>query len=179
MDVVDRDEWVRAFVHTLEEMPRSWYVATELRRTITTWEELSVFFVQMFSFQDANPEVCNALQIICDIVLKVIPVAYPVDPHANCSIQSMMICYNLSGESKDDDELQNVNIPESEGSRGVATPDIPTDLMNQPLRIQKVYIGSTENPKFSNVKDYWGEETMAKVIDLLHEFQDLFPTLFL
>ena len=90
MDVVDRDEWVRAFVHTLEEMPRSWYVATELRRTITTWEELSVYFVQTFSFQDANPEVCNTLQIIHDIVLKVIPIAYLVDPHANCSIQSMM-----------------------------------------------------------------------------------------
>ena len=40
-----RDEWVHAFVHTLEEMPRSWYVATELRRTITTWEDFSVFFV--------------------------------------------------------------------------------------------------------------------------------------
>ena len=31
-----RDEWVHAVVHTLEEMLRSWYVATELRRTITT-----------------------------------------------------------------------------------------------------------------------------------------------
>ena len=40
-----RDEWVHTFVHTLEEMPRSWYVRVELRRTITTWEELSVCFV--------------------------------------------------------------------------------------------------------------------------------------
>ena len=31
-----KDEWVHAFVHTLEEMPRSWYVAAELHRTITT-----------------------------------------------------------------------------------------------------------------------------------------------
>ena len=34
-----RDEWVHTFFHTLEEMPRSWYVAAKLRRTITTWEE--------------------------------------------------------------------------------------------------------------------------------------------
>ena len=114
-----RDEWVHAFVHTLEEMPRSWYVAAELRITITTWEELLVCFVQKFSFQDANPEVCNALHIICNLVLKVIPVAYPIDPHAHCSIQYMMSCYNLSREPKDDDELWNVNIPESEGIYGV------------------------------------------------------------
>ena len=80
------DEWVHAFVHTLEEMPRSWYVAAKLCKTITTREELSVCFVQMFSFQDANPEVNNALRIICDVVLKVILVAYPVDIHANFSI---------------------------------------------------------------------------------------------
>ena len=82
-----RDEWVHAFVHTLEEMPRSWYVAAELCRTITTWEELLVCFVQTSSFQDANLEVCNALHTIRDIVLKVTPIAYPVDPDANCSIQ--------------------------------------------------------------------------------------------
>ena len=35
-----------------------------------------------------------------------------------------------------------------------------------------------ENPKFANVRDYWDEETMAKITDLLHEFQDLFPTNF-
>ena len=39
-------------------------------------------------------------------------------------------------------------------------------------------IGLKENPKFSNVGDYWDEETMAKITDLLHEFQDLFLTWF-
>ena len=56
-----KDEWVHAFFHTLDEMPRSWYVAVVLRRTITTWEELSVCFAYTFSFQDANLEVHNAL----------------------------------------------------------------------------------------------------------------------
>ena len=110
-------------------------MAAELRRTITTWEELLVFFVKTFSFQDTNPEVCDALHSIYEIVLKFIPVAYPVDPHANCSIQSMMTFYNLSGEPEDDDKLWNVNILESEGSCGVTTADVPTDLMNHSLRI--------------------------------------------
>ena len=173
-----RDELVHAFIHTLEEMPRSWYVVAELCKTITTWEEFSVCFAQMFSFQDVNREVCNALQIICDIVIKVTPVAYPNDPHAHCFIQSMMTCYNLSGEHEDHNELQNVNIPESEGSHDVASIDIPTNMMSQPLRIQKINIGSAHNQKFANVRDYRDVETMAKIMNLLHEFEDPFSMRF-
>ena len=36
----------------------------------------------------------------------------------------------------------------------------------------------TENPKFATVGDYWGKETIAKITNLLHEFQDLFPMWF-
>ena len=86
-------------------MPRSWYVSIELRREISTWEEMTVFFVHTFSFANANPDVNNALHIIRDMVLKVVPVAYPVDPHAHCHMQSMMECYNVSGKLEDDDEL--------------------------------------------------------------------------
>ena len=35
-----------------------------------------------------------------------------------------------------------------------------------------------ENPNFVNVGDYWDEETMENITNLLHEFQDLFPTKF-
>ena len=88
----------------------------------------------------------------------------------------MVAYYNLSGEPEDDDELQNVNILDPEGSHDVALLDIPTDSMNHPPRIWKVNIGLVENPKFANVGDYWGEEMMAKITYLVHEFQDLFPT---
>ena len=50
------------------------------------------------------------------------------------------------------------------------------DPMNQPLKISKFNIGTEENPKFVSVGDYWVEETMAKITDLMHEFQYLFPT---
>ena len=50
--------------------------------------------------------------------------------------------------------------------------------MNQALKIRKVNIGIEENPKFASLGDYWDEETMAKITNLLHEFQDLFPTKF-
>ena len=50
--------------------------------------------------------------------------------------------------------------------------------MNQPLNIKKVNIGTEEKPNFTNIRDYWDEEMMAKITDLLHEFQDLFNTKF-
>ena len=84
----------------------------------------------------------------------------------------------MFGKPKDDDEILNINIPETEGSRDIAASDVPIDPMSEPLKIRKVNIGIEENPKFASVGDYWIEETMAKIIDLLHEFQDLFLTKF-
>ena len=48
----------------------------------------------------------------------------------------------------------------------------------KPLKIKKVNIGSEENLKFANIGDYWDDETVGNITDLLHEFQDLFPTKF-
>ena len=50
--------------------------------------------------------------------------------------------------------------------------------MNKLLKIIKVNIGTEENQKFASVGDYWDEETMAKIMDLQHAFQDLFPAKF-
>ena len=128
---------------------------------------------------DANSNVHNALQLIHDVVLKVVSVTYPMDLHAYFHMQVMnMECYNVSGEL-DDDDLWNIKVLETEGIRDVSALDVPTDPMNQPLKIKKVNIRTEENPKFANVGDYWDEEMMEKITDLLHEFQDLFPTKFI
>ena len=104
------------------------------------------------------------------MVLKVVPIAYLIDPHVRCHMKSMEECYNVSGEPEDDDEIWNINILEMKGSRDVAIPDVLTDPMNQPLKIRKVNIGIEENPKFASIGDYWEEETMANITDMLHEF---------
>ena len=56
------------------------------------------------------------------------------------------------------------------------TPEMSTNKVNKPLNIQKFNIGIEEQPKFTNIGDYWDEETMGKIIDMLHEFQDLCST---
>jgi hypothetical protein len=137
-----------------------------------------VCFTHTSSFADADPEVNNALQLIRDVILQVVPVAYPADPHTHCQMQSLMECFNISGGPEDGDDPRNVNILESEGSRVVVPPDAPSDPISHPLRIRKINIRTEDTPNFTDVEDYWDDELISKVTDLLHEFQDIFPTKF-
>jgi len=49
---------------------------------------------------------------------------------------------------------------------------------SKPLKTIKVNIGTNEVLKFSFIGDYWDEETVGKIIDLLHEYKGIFPTKF-
>ena len=55
---------------------------------------------------------------------------------------------------------------------------IYNDQFLNPLKSKKDNIGSLENPKFANIEDYWDDETVENIKDLLQEFQDIFPTKF-
>ena len=92
------------------------------------------------------------------------------------SIQQWMACYSLSRDP--DDDLTNINIPESEGTREVEGSSISSDQFLQPLKIKEVHIGSPKNPKFTNVRYYWDDEALAKITDLLHEYHNIFLTNF-
>jgi hypothetical protein len=45
--------------------------------------------------------------------------------------------------------------------------------------MHKVNIGTEDKPKFENIGDYWNEETVENIVDLLREYHDLFLTTFL
>jgi hypothetical protein len=51
-------------------------------------------------------------------------------------------------------------------------------MCNNPIKIKKVNIGTEQTPKLANVGDYWDDATISNIIELLHEYQDLFPTKF-
>jgi hypothetical protein len=34
------------------------------------------------------------------------------------------------------------------------------------------------NPKMTSIGDYWDEQIVERIIELLHEYNDLFPTTF-
>jgi hypothetical protein len=44
--------------------------------------------------------------------------------------------------------------------------------------VKKVNIGIVENHKMASIGDYWDEQIVESIIELLHEYNDLFPTNF-
>ena len=86
----EKSEWVHYFVHTLDEMLRQWYVSVDLRREITTWEELSIFFSHTFRFANAGFVIHSVLKHIYNMVLNVSPVVYHVDLHEAPRMQLMV-----------------------------------------------------------------------------------------
>ena len=157
--------------------PRTWYASMELRQGTQDWEGLTKKFRKTFEFVDEQSTVDVALQTIKEKIFIEIPVEEANSHQCSVTIQQWMACYNLVGDL--DDDLTNINILELEGTRAVEGSGISSDQFLKPLKIKKVNIGSSENPKFANIGDYWDEGTFAKITDLLHEYWDVFPTIFL
>jgi len=55
----------------------------------------------------------------------------------------------------------------------VEVPDV-----SKPLKTKQVNIGSEAQSKSTNIGDYWDEDTVENIMELLWEYQDLFPTMF-
>jgi hypothetical protein len=94
----------------------------------------------------------------------------------NAPLQQLHDCYNIKAD--EDDDPRDVNIVETEGHRDIEGPGIELPLVGQPVKIKKVNIGTEQAPKLANVGDYWDDATIKKITELLHEYQDLFPTKF-
>jgi hypothetical protein len=67
---------------------------------------------------------------------------------------------------------------EVEGERDVEGPPIESEVIFTPIKAKKVNIGTTEQPKMPSIGDYWDEQTIESIIELLCQYNDLFPTTF-
>jgi len=80
--------------------------------------------------------------------------------------------------TEEDDDLRNINIPEVEGHREVKGLQIDNLNISAPLKTRQVKNGTKAEPKFAKIGNYWDDAIVDKVVKLLHEYQDLFPTKF-
>ena len=71
-----------------------------------------------------------------------------------------------------------MDIPKSKGSHDVQGPKLEIPEITEKVKIKKINIGTKEDPKFASIGDYWDDETVGHIADLLQEYQDLFPTKF-
>ena len=98
-------------------------------------------------------------------------------PTWETQMQDIVNCHSLEREEGEDDP-QSVSIPESEGERVVEGPPLKEVDVTKPLKLCEVNIRTKEHPKLAKIGDYWDENTVGKVAELLIEYQDLFPTKF-
>jgi hypothetical protein len=91
-------------------------------------------------------------------------------------LQKLQTCYKINVD--EDDDPRKVNIIETKGQRDVEGPRVELPFIGQWIKIKNVNIGTEETLKLANVEDYWDATTIDKIIELLHEYQDLFPTKF-
>jgi hypothetical protein len=71
-----------------------------------------------------------------------------------------------------------IQIEEVEGEREVEGPPLESEVIVALIKVKKVNIDTVENPKMANIVDYWNEQTVESITELLHDYNDLFPTTF-
>ena len=131
-----------------------------------------------FSFKHGLESIDEALHEIKATIFSILqePLEW-FQPDQSTQLHQALECYNVTINEGDEDP-RNINSPESEGQHEVEGPKAEIHDISEPLKTKQVNIGLEAQPKFSNIGDYWDEDTVDKVMNLLREYQDLFPTKF-
>jgi hypothetical protein len=105
---VPKQEWTHLFVHTLDTIPKNWYIELEVHKETRDWEELTKNFKVTFSFENNNPLIDSALQVIknnifaSEDLLGSIPL-YSV-PRVTATVEEVLHCYNVAEEDQDEED---------------------------------------------------------------------------
>jgi hypothetical protein len=60
----------------------------------------------------------------------------------------------------------------------VEGPSLESEVFVAPIKVKKVNIGTTDNPKMESIGDYWDEQIVERITELLREYSDMFPMTF-
>ena len=162
-------------VHTLDSYPRHWYMEIELCHGTESWYTLREKIYLTFEYQSEHPLVDDSLEIVC---LKIVEDPLPICTQLDWTVQveNDRECYNFTID--EDENLRNIDIPESKGSRVVVGPLLECPEITEKLKINKVNIGSEVEQKIASIGNYWDDKTIGQVVDLLQKYQDLLPIRF-
>ena len=97
-------------------------------------------------------------------------------PEWDIQLKEVLECYNFASEPKEDEDPRDTNIPKSEGTRDVKEPQLEIPAITEPIKIKKINIGTDTKPKFASIGDYGNDVIVGQIANLLHAYQNLFPT---
>jgi hypothetical protein len=129
-------------------------------------------------FEIQYPKVDQELQIVGKKVFEEAP-SLPLEQEEDewtVPLQKLQGCYIINAD--EDDDPRKVKNIETKGQRDMEGPRIELPFIGKPIKIKKINIGTEQTLKLENVGDYWDASTIDKIIELLHEYNDLFPTKF-
>jgi hypothetical protein len=89
-------------------------------------------------------------------------------------------CCKIGIDNVDEYEPHDIQIKKSKGEytlNGKAT-EMDAPDYNGSIKNKKHNIGIEEAPNVVIIRDYWDKETITQVVDLLKEYEDLFPRRF-
>jgi hypothetical protein len=93
-------------------------------------------------------------------------------------VKELLSFYHVQEEAPDEDDSCDIQIKEVEGEREVEGPPLESEVIVAPIKVNKVNIGIVENPKMVSIGDYWDEQIVEIITELLQYYSDLFPTTF-
>jgi hypothetical protein len=111
-------------------------------------------FVTTFLFESQYPIVDQVLHIVRHKVFEEAP-SLPLEKEEDewtASLQKLQGCYNINAD--EDDDPRKVNIIKTEGQRDIEGPGAELPFIGQPIKINKVNIGTEKTSKLANVGDY-------------------------
>jgi copper chaperone CopZ len=159
----------------------NWYTHQELRKGTVTWTTLQQNFSITFSIEHENNNIDAALKWIRGVIfIKELEVQLSTEEKQRNkqTLKDLLACYHVQGESLNEDDLRNIQIKKVEGERDVEGPPIESKVISMSIKVNKFNIRTTEQPKMASIGDYWDEKTVESIIELLCEYNDLFPTTF-
>jgi hypothetical protein len=158
----------------------------ETRRQNNNWQTLEDHFFNDFSFKSKYLDLEVVLQRIKEFIFidnsnqksYLVVCAKNIQElqtNIHLKLEKRPIeCYKIENDLEtpyDLEELRNLSIKETKGNREIQNilPSQTDASYNHPLKLRKVNIGTTEQPKIVMVGDYWDEKTSQEIQSLLRE----------
>jgi hypothetical protein len=69
-------------------------------------------------------------------------------------VKELFSCYHVQEEVPDEDNPRDIQIEEVEGEREVEGPPLESKVIFASIKVNKVNIGTVDNPKMANIGDY-------------------------
>ena len=84
-------------------------------------------------------------------------------------VKELLSCYHVEEEAPDEHDPHNIQILEIEGEREVEGSSLESKVFFSPIKVNKFNIGTNETPKMESIGDYWDEQIVEIIIELLCE----------